>query len=136
MIIQPARNNPGIPEYLPLFYALCDHNDLTICVLVECYPKCLQMLTDPKARLPLHLAGTYRKSKIILYFIEKYAEAAHIHNSKSKLPIHYASAKLSITLKTVQQLVLAWPQSSFEFCPKTTRATMMMMMTMICLNKT
>jgi len=53
-----------------------------------------------------------------LYFVEKYAEAAHICNSKSKLPIHYASANLSITPKTIQQLVLAWPQSSFEFCPK------------------
>ncbi len=36
MIIQPARNNPGIPEYLPMFYALCDHTDLTIRALVEC----------------------------------------------------------------------------------------------------
>jgi len=35
--IEPARNKPGIPEYLPMFYALHDHNDSTSWVLAECY---------------------------------------------------------------------------------------------------
>jgi len=72
---------------------------------------------DPKERLPLHLACIHGKSRIISYFIEKYAEAAHKCDNNSKLPIHYASANLSITPKTIQQLVLAWPDSSFIFCP-------------------
>ena len=100
-----------------MFYALHDHTDSTICALVECYLQCLQHTTDPKKRLPLHLACIYRKSTIISYFTEKYAEAAQKQDNSSKLPIHYASANLSITPKTIQQLVLAWPESSFQFCP-------------------
>ena len=100
-----------------MFYALHDHTDLMIHALVECYLQCLQTLTDPKERLPLHLACIYGKSTIISYFIEKYAKAAQKHDNNSKLPIHYASANLTITPKTIQQLVLAWPESSFQFCP-------------------
>jgi len=76
------------------------------------------MPRDPKERLPLHLACIYGKSTIILYFIEKYPEAACIYNNKTKLPIHYTSANLAIPSKTIQQLVLAFPKSSFEFCQK------------------
>jgi len=117
MIIEPARNKEGIPEFLPMFYALRDHTDSTICALVECYLQCLQQPTDPKERLPLHLACIYRKSTIFLYFIEKYAKAAQKHDNNLKLPIHYASANLSITPETIQQLMLTWPESSFQFCP-------------------
>jgi len=74
--------------------------------------------TDPKGRLPLHLACIYEKSKIISYFIEKYPEATQVSDSKSKLPLHYACANLSITPQMIQQLVLAWPQSSFRFLSK------------------
>jgi len=72
----------------------------------------------PQKRLLLHLACIHRKLTIILYFIGKYPEAALIWDNKTKLPIHYASANLTITPKLIEQLVLAFPQSSFEYCKK------------------
>jgi len=84
------------------------------------------LLTMPRnahgRRLSLHLTCIYRKSKIISCFIEKYPEATQVSDSKSKLPLHYACANLSITPQMIQQLVLAWPQSSFKFCLKTDKS--------------
>jgi len=37
-------------------------------------------------------------------------------STKSNLSIHYASANLSITPETAQQLVHAWPQSLLKLC--------------------
>jgi len=65
-----------------MFYAFHDHCDSTIQALVECFPQCLAMPTDAKARLPLKL-------KIITYFIEKYPDAVQVHDNKSKLPLHH-----------------------------------------------
>jgi len=121
MLIQPARNKPGDPEYLPMFYTLCDHNDLTICVLVECYP------------MPRNVYGSQReiatvsslqiqKIKNHSYFIEEYPEAAHIHNKNVKITSSLCFCKFVHYLQTIQQLVLAWPQSSFKFCPKTDKS--------------
>jgi len=111
MIIEQARNKPKILVYLPMFSALHDHPDSTIQALVECFPQCLAMpATVPKARLPLHLACIYENQ-------EKYPDVAQVHSNKTKLPLHYASANLSITPKTVQPLAHVWPQSFFEFCP-------------------
>ncbi len=51
MCIQPAnQNKPNYPTKLPLYYALLEHPDSTIRILVECYPQSLAIPTYPKGR--------------------------------------------------------------------------------------
>jgi len=76
-----------------------------------------------QSKIALHLAWIYGKSKIISYLIEKYPEAAQVCDNNSKLPLHYASVILLIIPQMIQQVVLAWPQSSFKFVQKWMRAT-------------
>ncbi len=54
-----------LPNKTPLYYALCDHPDSTLQVLIECYPQSLAILMVPKERLPLHLSCIHGKLSII-----------------------------------------------------------------------
>jgi len=76
MCAQPTcQNKQNYPTKLPLYYAIQDHPDSTIRVLVECYPESLTIPANPKGRLPLHLACIHGKSSIIPLLLEHNPQA-------------------------------------------------------------
>jgi len=93
--IEPTcQNKLNYPTKLPLYYALCDHPDSTIRVLVECYPQSLAIPANPKGRLPLHLACIHGKSSIIPFLLEQNPHAVRQYDNQNRLPIHYVSNNL------------------------------------------
>jgi len=118
MCVEPTcQNKPNYPTKLPLYYAICDHLDSTIRVLVECYPRSLAIPADPKGRLPLHLACIHGKSSIIPLLLEHNPQAVRQCDNQNRLLIHYAANNLpDISTEALQQLVNKWQDSCYEFC--------------------
>ncbi len=118
MCVKPTcQNKPNYPTKLPLYYALHDHPDSTIRVLVECYPWSLVIPPNPKGRLPLHLACIHGKSSIIPLLLGQNPHAVRQRDNWNRLPIHYALNNLpDITTETLQQIVNKWQDLCYEFC--------------------
>ncbi len=92
MCFEPTcQNKPSYPTKLPLYYAIWDHPDSSIRVLVKCYPQSLTIPADPKGRLPLHLACIHGKSSIIPLLLKHNPQAVRQHGNQNRLPIHYAA---------------------------------------------
>jgi len=110
-----STNLPEKQNYatkLPLYYAIRDHPDSIIRVLVECYPA-----VDPKGRLPLHLACIHGKSSIIPLLIKHNPQAIRQCDYQNRLLIHYAASNIpKITTEALQQLVNKWQDLCYEFC--------------------
>jgi len=112
---QVARKTNGTK--LLLYYAIRDHPDSIIRVLVECYPESLTIAVNPKGRLPLHLACIHGKSSIISLLIQHNQQAVRQRDYRHRLPIHYAASNIpKITTESLQQLVNKWQDSCYEFC--------------------
>jgi len=121
--IQPsmviASRNANDPPFLPIYYAICDHPDSTVHIMVDCNPQCLQVVADPYGRLALHIACRKGKTSLIAFLIDKNPDAVRVRDSKHKLPIHYASAlQPSLPPIVLQQLVHTWPGSCYEYYQK------------------
>ena len=110
-----SRNDNG-RTFLPIYYAIRDHPDSTVHIMVDCNPQCLQVVADPYGRLALHVACRKGKRSLIAFLIDKNPDAVRVRDSKHKLPIHYASAlQPSLPPIVLQQLVHTWPGSCYEY---------------------
>jgi len=95
MCVQPScQKKQTNGTKLPLYYAIRDHPDSIIRVLVECYPESLTIAVDPKGRLPLHLACIHGKSSILPLLLEQNPQAVGQCDNQNRLPIHYAASNI------------------------------------------
>jgi len=87
-------------------------------------PQSLAIPTDPKGRLPLHLAFIHGKSCIIPFLLEHNPDAVRQCDNQIRLPIHYAlkittemlttTCKIMDGILSILQLFVICPLISFS----------------------
>ncbi len=66
-------------------------------------------------RLALHIACRKGKTSLIAVLVDKNPNAVCVHDSRHKLPIHYASALQPLLPPIVlRQIVHTWPESCYQ----------------------